>query len=188
MSLFSPSSTCIGDGSGRLLRILAYQRQFLDVQQSGCAGRNLSGLDEWNVPPVDLVFFRSVWFQAVSSKPCFPDAIDYIKMKSYIINVDTIFRHAKYSAAFVSGRILRFHIPKFHQIAVTCWCVLPSDLVNKFEIATTSHTHRFIFTLPVFSATMNIRQFLHPFFHETVPVTYEPAVTVAVLNTALLCI
>ena len=34
---------------------------------------------------------------------------------------------------------------------------------------------------------IHVRKFLHPFFHETVPVTYEPAVPVAVLNTALLC-
>ena len=31
-------------------------------------------------------------------------------------------------------------------------------------------------------------KFWHPFFHETVAVTYDPAVPVAVLNTALLCI
>ena len=56
-----------------------------------------------------------------------------IKMKSNIINVETSFRHANHSAAFVSVRLLRFHIPKFHPIPVTCWCLLPSDLVNTSE-------------------------------------------------------
>ena len=40
---------------------------------------------------------------------------------------------------------------------------------------------------PSFSSTMNIKNW-HPFFHETVSLTYEPVVPVAVLNTALLCI
>ena len=45
ISIILPSSTCIGDNSGRFWRILAYQRHFRDVQQSEFAGRNLSRLD-----------------------------------------------------------------------------------------------------------------------------------------------
>ena len=44
------------------------------------------------------------------------------------------------------------------------------------------------FTLPVFSATMNIRKHLTSIFHGTFAVTYEPTAPAAVLNTALLCI
>ena len=45
MSIFWPSSKCIGDGSWRFWWILAYQRQFPDVQQSEFAGRNLPRLN-----------------------------------------------------------------------------------------------------------------------------------------------
>ena len=65
-----------------------------------------------------------LWDKLVSN--CFMN----IKIKSIIINVETNFRHANHSAAFVSGRPLRFHIQKFHQIPVTCWSLPPSDLVN----------------------------------------------------------
>ena len=41
-------------------------------------------------------------------------------MNSNIINVETSFRNANHSAAFVSGRLLRFDIPKFHQIRMSC--------------------------------------------------------------------
>ena len=49
-----------------------------------------------------------------------------------IIYVETSFRHAKNSPAFVSGRLLRFHlhVPKFNQILATCLYLLPSDLVT----------------------------------------------------------
>ena len=81
---------------------------------------------EWNVPPVELVFYPSARSRAVSSQLCLHKTIDYsvsncfmnMKMKSNIINVETSFRHANNSAAFVSGRLLRFQIPKFHLIKV----------------------------------------------------------------------
>ena len=93
---------------------------------------------EWNVPPMELGFFLSAQSRAVSSHLYLHETIDYsvsncfmnIKMQSNIINVETCFRHANHSAEVVSGRLLRFHIPKFHRIPVTCWCLLPSDLVN----------------------------------------------------------
>ena len=89
---------------------------------------------ELNVPPVQLVFFffffgggGSVRFWTVSSQPCSPETTDYsvsscflnIKMTSNIINVDTNFRQYDNSAPFGSGRLSRFHIPKFNQISVT---------------------------------------------------------------------
>ena len=51
---------------------------------------------EWNVPPVELVFFLSIRSRVVSSQLCLHEMIDYsvsncfmnIKMKSNIINVD----------------------------------------------------------------------------------------------------
>ena len=43
-----------------------------------------------------------------------------IKMKNSIINVETSFRIANHSAAFVAGMLLRFHKPKFHLIPVIC--------------------------------------------------------------------
>ena len=45
-----------------------------------------------------------------------------------------------------------------------------------------------IFPLSVFSATMNLRKILTSNLPSNVPVTYNPAVPMAVLNTALLCI
>ena len=45
-----------------------------------------------------------------------------------------------------------------------------------------------IYTSSVFCYYENKKKNCHPLFHETVPVTYEPAVPVAVLNTDLLCI
>ena len=119
-----------------------YQRQFLDVIQSGFAVRKSPVLmwSELNFPPAEL-FFLSARIRAVSSQLCLHETIGYsiascfmnIKMKSNIINVETSFRHAYYSAAFVSGRLLRFHIPKCHQIPVTCWCLLPSKFQNTSE-------------------------------------------------------
>ena len=52
------------------------------------------------------------------------------KWKRNLINVETSIRHVNHSAVFVPGRLLRFHIPNFHQIPVSCWCLLPSSLVN----------------------------------------------------------
>ena len=83
-------------------------------------------------------FFLSARSRAVSRQLCLHETIDYsvsncymnIKMKCNIINVETSFRHSIHSAAFVSGRLLRFHIPNFHQIPVSYWCLLPSGLVN----------------------------------------------------------
>ena len=124
-------------------------------QQSGFAERNLCRIDViWMKRSFSgfRVFFSVCRLRAVSCQPCLPETIDCsinscfmtTKMTSYIINVDTSFRHVNYSDAFVSGRLPRFHIPKFHHISVTCWCVLPSDLVNMFQFTTTSHNHRFI--------------------------------------------
>ena len=91
-----------------------------------------------NIPSVELVFYLSACSRAVSSQLFLHETVYYsvsncfmkIKMKSNIIKVETSFRHDIYSAAFVSGRLLRFHIPKFHLVPVTCWCLLPRDLVN----------------------------------------------------------
>ena len=91
-------------------------------------------------------FFLSARSRMVSNQPCLLEPIYCfmnIKMKSYIINVGASFRHANHSAAFVCGRLLRFHISKFHQITVTC-CILTHDLVNTFFLAISSHNHRFI--------------------------------------------
>ena len=136
---FEHFSTWFRDGSGQLWWTLTYQRQFLDVTQSGFAVKMPPILiwSEWNVTPGSY-FFLSAQSWAVSSQLCLHETIGYsvsncfmnIKMKSVIINVETNFRHANHSAAFVSGMLLWFHIPKFHHIPVTCWCLLPSDLVN----------------------------------------------------------
>ena len=64
---------------------------------------------EWNVPLVELAFVLSAQSRAVSSQLCLHETIDYsvsncfmnIKMKSIIINIETNFRHANHSAAFV---------------------------------------------------------------------------------------
>ena len=143
MSIFWTFSTWFGDDSGQFWWILTYQRQFLDVIQSEYAVKKMSPVliwSDWNVPPEELVFVLSARSRAVSSQLCLHETIHYslsncfmnIKIKSIIINVETNFRHANHSAAFVSGRLLRFniHVPKFHRIPVTCWCLLPSDLVN----------------------------------------------------------
>ena len=121
---------------------LTYQRQFIYVIQSGFTVKKKPPVliwSEWNVPPVELLFVLSFRSRAVSSQLCLHDTIDYsvsnsfmnIKMKSIIINVESNFRHANHSTVFVSGRLLRFHIPKFHHISVTCWCLIPNDIVNK---------------------------------------------------------
>ena len=140
MSIFWTFSKWFGDGSGQFWWPLTYQRQFLDVIQSGCTVKMPLVLiwSEWNVLPVELLFVLSFRSRAVSSQLCLHETIDYsvsncfmnIKMKSIIINGESNFRHANHSTAFVSGRLLRFHIPKFHHISVTCWCLLPNDIVN----------------------------------------------------------
>ena len=141
MSKFLTFSTWFGDGSGQFWWTLTYQRQFLDVIQSGFAVKNATCLDMiWIKRSSSGVSFCSVCPISGGLKPTLFAQNDWlfgkqlfmnIKMKSIIINVETNFRHANHSAAFVSGRLLRFHIPKFHHIPVTCWCLLPSDLVNK---------------------------------------------------------
>ena len=45
---------------------------------------------------------------------------------------DANFHNANYSAAFVSRRLLRFHIPKYDQITVTYCCFLPIVVNNDF--------------------------------------------------------
>ena len=101
-------------------------------------------------------FYLSTRSCAVSSQLCLHETIDYslincfmnIKMKSNIINVETSFRHANHSAAFVYGKLLRFLIPKFHLIPVTCWCLLPSDLVNTSYSGPASRSKKAAFALP----------------------------------------
>ena len=140
ISIFWTFSMCIGDGSRQFWWTLTYQRQLLDVILSGFAVRKVIRLDViWlKRSSSGVIFYRFARSRAVNSQLCLHETIDYsvsncfmnIKMKSIIIYVETNFRHANHSAAFVSGRLLRFHIPKFHHIPVTCWCLLPSDLVN----------------------------------------------------------
>ena len=128
---YLPSSMCIGYGPGRFQWILPYQRQLLDIQQSGFGGRNLFRFDVMSI-------FRPVRSLAVSSQPCLPETINCsvsscnlfheYQMTNNIINVDTSLRHANYSASFVSGRLLRFHIPKFLSNIchlLMCSCQLP---------------------------------------------------------------
>ena len=133
MSIFWTFSMCIGDGSGQLRWTLTYHRQFLDVLQSGFAvmlsemAPVLMGSDR-NGPPVEFVIFSVCPISGGLQSTFLARMIDYsvnscfmnIKMKSNMINVEISFRHAIHSAAFVSGRLLRFHIPKFHPIPVTC--------------------------------------------------------------------
>ena len=112
MLIFWPSFTCIGDGFGRFWWILAYQRQVLDIQQSGFAGRNIScvdvtwmkrsssggsffsiiGLPDLGRSPANL-FARTNWL--------FGGSFMNIKMRSYIINVDSSFYHARHSAGHI---------------------------------------------------------------------------------------
>ena len=106
---------------------------------------------QWNIPPVESFFFRSANSGELQSTLfarndwlLLSNCLMNVIMKSNIINVGSSFHHGNHLAAFVSGRLLRFHIPKFHQITVTCWYVLPSDLVNTFYLATYFHTHWFI--------------------------------------------
>ena len=83
---------------------------------------------ERNGPPVEFVIFSVCPISGGLQSTFFVRTIDYsvnncfmnIKMKSNMINVEINFRDAIHSAAFVSGRLLRFHIPKFHPITVTC--------------------------------------------------------------------
>ena len=107
----------------RFWQIPANQRQFLDVQQSGFAGRNLFRFDViWMKRSSSGFSFVLLW-PLSPSQPCLQETIEYsvskcfknIKMKKNIINVDTSFRHANYSAACVSGRLLRFRIPKVYK-------------------------------------------------------------------------
>ena len=139
MSIFLSSSTCILDCSRRFSWILTYRRQFLDVIQSEFAvrnfscldviwekrssrGVNFSGLPDLRRSPANFLLYEMIVY---SVSNCFMS----IKMNSNIINVETSFRHAHHAAVFISGRLLWFNIPKFHQIPITCWCVLSSDLV-----------------------------------------------------------
>ena len=117
---------CIGHGSGRFQRILTYQRQFLDVRQSGFVGKISPALlrYERNFPPEKFFFFL---FRPISGgiQPTLFARNDLLfskklfyryKKTSNTINVDSAFCLANFLVAFVSGRLLRFHIPKFHFI------------------------------------------------------------------------
>ena len=141
MSIFWPSSTCIGECSGRFRWMFTYQIRFLAVQQSRFTERNPFRLMwyEWNSPSVEFFFTicpilgvpQSTMFAIndwVPVSSCFIN----IQMKTNIINVDTNFHYANYSTAFVSGRFPRFHIPTLNLIFVTCSCVLLNNLVNMF--------------------------------------------------------
>ena len=118
MSIFWTFSTCIGDGFGQIWWTLTYQRRFLDVIQSRFAVRNVIRLDVilMKCSSSGVRFFLSVRSRAVSSQLCLHETINYlvsncfmnIKMKSNMINLENRFRHVNHSAAFVSGRLLRF--------------------------------------------------------------------------------
>ena len=132
MSIFWTFSTWFGDGSGQFWWTLTYKRQFLDVIQSGFAVKTLPVLiwSEWNVTLVELVFVLSARSRVVSNQMCLHETIDYsvssrfmnIKMKNIIVNVDTNFRHVNHSAAFVSGRLLRFPYTKIS--SHTCYLLM----------------------------------------------------------------
>ena len=72
---------------------------------------------ERNGPPVEFVIFSVCPISGGLQSTFFARTIDYlvnnclmnIKMKSNMINVEISFRHTIHSAAFVSGRLLRFH-------------------------------------------------------------------------------
>ena len=140
MAIFWTFSTCIGDGSEQFRWTLTYQKQFLDVIQSGFAVRNGTLLDViWMKRSSSGVSsFLSARTRVFSSQLCLHKTIDYsvsncfmnVKMTSNIINVETSFRYVNHSAAFVSSRLLRFLISKFHPLSVICWRLLPIDLVN----------------------------------------------------------
>ena len=151
MSIFWPSSMCIGDSSRRFRWILAYQRQVLNFSKAGLLEEIYSTLMwyKWNDPrPQVELFFVLGGLQSTF----LPEPIDYsvssclmnIKMQSNMININSSFRHASHSATLVSGRFLWFHIYKFHQFTVICWCVLPNDIVNTFFFATTFNNHHFL--------------------------------------------
>ena len=97
---------------------------------------------EWNVPPVELDFVLSARSRVVSSQLRLHETIDYsvsncfmnIKMKSIIINVETNFRHADHSAAFVSGRLLRFHIPKFRHYFVIFVIIARATIEQRIKL------------------------------------------------------
>ena len=73
------------------------------------------------IPQVELGFFFSVCPISGGLQPTLYDRNHWLFgkqliMKNNIINVDTSFRHASYSAAFVSCKLLQFIIPKFYKI------------------------------------------------------------------------
>ena len=138
MPIFWAFSSCFEDGSWQFWWTLTYQRRFLDVIQSRFVVRNVTRLDMiWMKRSSSGVSFCCVC-PISGGQLCLHGTIDYsvsiwfmnINMKNIMINVKISFPHAKQSAAFVSGRLLRFNLPKFHPIPVTCWCLLPSDLVD----------------------------------------------------------
>ena len=142
MAIFRPSSMYIGDGSGKLWWILAYQG--LDVKQKVFAGKNLTSLNViWmKRSSSGVTCFRSTRSWMVSSKHGLSETIDYsisscltnIKMNSIIIIVDNSL-HANHSTTFVS-------YTTFNKWLFLLMC-FPSDLVNTIYLATTSHTYRF---------------------------------------------
>ena len=67
-SIFWPSSKCIGDGSWRFCRILAYHTVSRRQQSVKKIFPTLMWY-EWRVPRVDLVCFGFVRFRVVSSQP-----------------------------------------------------------------------------------------------------------------------
>ena len=123
MTISIPSSTCNGGDSGQFQRTSVCQIQFPDVRKSGFAWRNLfhcyviwmkhSSREFFSDCPISgglkpTLFSRKIKF----SVSCYLMNY-YIKMKSNIMNVDTSFRHANHSAAFVSCRLLQFHISHY---------------------------------------------------------------------------
>ena len=133
MLIFWTFSTCIGDGYGQFWWTLTYQRQFLDVTQSGFAIKNVTRLDViWMKRSSSGVFFcmpnlggfqrtlfaRNDW---LFGKQLF---YEYQNEKQH----NSCWNQLPPCQSFVSGRLLRFHIPQFHQILVTYW--IPSDRVR----------------------------------------------------------
>ena len=142
MSIFWTFSTWFGDGSGQFwwdTHVPETVPRFYTKRV--CCKKyhpTLYDLNETFLQWSKFLFCLSDLRRSQAGQICLHEAIDYsvsncfinIKMINIIINVETNFRHANHLAAFVSGRPLQFHIPKFHHIPVTSWCLLPYDLVN----------------------------------------------------------
>ena len=73
------SSTCIVDGSGQFRWILLYQRQFLDVQQSGFTEKSIPPRRDMNETFIQWSdFFVCPIFDCPDN--CLPQTIDFVYM------------------------------------------------------------------------------------------------------------